>query len=68
MVTSLYRDCNFVYCILLTATGGGTGFAVDWTTAMKYTKYANSSLTYEDREAAIEYLQKALNILTTGHE
>lgn len=43
-------------------------FEVDWEKATKFAKYATSSLTYEDKEAAIDYLTKALNILTTGHE
>lgn len=47
---------------------GSGDFEVNWEKATKFAKYATSSLTYEDKDAAIEYLQKALNLLTTGHE
>lgn len=36
------------------------------TKAQKYCKYAGNSLNYDDVKAAVEYLQKALNLLTTG--
>lgn len=38
------------------------------TKAQKYCKYAGNSLTYDDVNAAVEYLQKALSLLTTGNE
>lgn len=38
------------------------------TRAQKYCKYAGNSLTYDDVNAAVENLQKALNLLTTGKE
>ncbi|XP_067946855.1 vacuolar protein sorting-associated protein VTA1 homolog [Watersipora subatra] len=41
---------------------------VDWDKATKFTKFAASSLTYEDKDGAVEYLRKALNVLTLGHE
>ncbi|XP_054720395.1 vacuolar protein sorting-associated protein VTA1 homolog isoform X2 [Uloborus diversus] len=34
--------------------------------AQKYCKFVNSALQYEDVPAAIQYLQKALKLLTTG--
>lgn len=36
--------------------------------AQKYCKFAISSLDYEDRSTAIDYLRKALNLLTMGKE
>lgn len=36
--------------------------------AQKYTKYAGSALTYDDVPTAIENLQKALRLLTTGQD
>ncbi|MCL4142874.1 UNVERIFIED_CONTAM: hypothetical protein GTU68_053971 [Idotea baltica] len=36
--------------------------------AQKFCKYAISSLDYEDSPTAIDYITKALNILTTGKE
>lgn len=38
------------------------------TKAQKYCKYAGNSLTYDDVTAAVDYLQKALSLLTTGKE
>ncbi|XP_067675017.1 vacuolar protein sorting-associated protein VTA1 homolog [Haliotis asinina] len=35
--------------------------------AMKFCKYASSALQYEDSKTAIDNLQKALQLLTTGH-
>ncbi|XP_055728705.1 vacuolar protein sorting-associated protein VTA1 homolog [Salvelinus fontinalis] len=40
----------------------------DYTRAQKYCKYAGSSLQYEDVGTAVQNLQKALNLLTTGKE
>lgn len=40
----------------------------DYTKAMKLCKYASSALQYEDSKTAIENLNKALNLLTMGHE
>lgn len=37
-------------------------------TAQKYCKYASSSLDYDDTVGAIEFLNKALRLLTTGKE
>ncbi|XP_064541683.1 vacuolar protein sorting-associated protein VTA1 homolog [Drosophila montana] len=37
-------------------------------TAQKYCKYAGSSLNYDDVKSAVEYLQKALKLLSTGSE
>lgn len=36
--------------------------------AQKYCKFASSALNYEDVTTAVEYLQKCLKILQTGHE
>lgn len=36
--------------------------------AMKYCKYASSAIQYEDSKTAIENLQKALKVLTTGSD
>lgn len=36
--------------------------------AQKLCRYASSSLDYEDTAGAVEYLQKALHLLTTGKE
>nr|KAG5699358.1 hypothetical protein BaRGS_008266 [Batillaria attramentaria] len=36
--------------------------------ALKYCKYASSSLQYEDSATAIDNLQKALKIMTTGQD
>lgn len=36
--------------------------------AQKYCKFAASALDYDDGTGAIEYLNKALNLLTTGKE
>ncbi|CAJ1077757.1 vacuolar protein sorting-associated protein VTA1 homolog isoform X2 [Xyrichtys novacula] len=40
----------------------------DFTKAQKYCKYAGSALQYEDVNTAIQNLQKALKLLTTGKE
>lgn len=40
----------------------------DYAKAMKFCKFANSALQYEDSKTAIENLTKALNLLTTGRE
>lgn len=40
----------------------------DFTRAQKYCKYAGSALQYEDVDTAIQNLQKALKLLTTGKE
>ncbi|XP_038150218.1 vacuolar protein sorting-associated protein VTA1 homolog [Cyprinodon tularosa] len=40
----------------------------DFTKAQKYCKYAGSALQYEDVGTAIQNLQKALKLLTTGKE
>ncbi|CAB1342888.1 unnamed protein product [Coregonus sp. 'balchen'] len=40
----------------------------DYTRAQKYCKYAGSALQYEDVGTAVQNLQKALNLLTTGKE
>ncbi|XP_035986327.1 vacuolar protein sorting-associated protein VTA1 homolog [Fundulus heteroclitus] len=40
----------------------------DFTKAQKYCKYAGSALQYEDVSTAIQNLQKALKLLTTGKE
>ncbi|XP_033504813.1 vacuolar protein sorting-associated protein VTA1 homolog isoform X2 [Epinephelus lanceolatus] len=40
----------------------------DFTKAQKYCKYAGSALQYEDVTTAIQNLQKALKLLTTGKE
>lgn len=36
--------------------------------AQKFCKYATSALNYDDVPTAIDYLQKCLNLLKTGHE
>ena len=36
--------------------------------AQKYCKYAVSALDYDDRNTAIDYMNKALSILKTGKE
>lgn len=36
--------------------------------AQKYCKYAGSALNFDDVKAAIENLEKALHLLTTGQE
>ncbi|XP_053737976.1 vacuolar protein sorting-associated protein VTA1 homolog isoform X2 [Synchiropus splendidus] len=40
----------------------------DFTQAQKYCKYAGSALQYEDVNTAVQNLQKALRLLTTGRE
>lgn len=42
--------------------------AEDFTQAQKYCKYAGSALQYEDVSTAVQNLQKALKLLTTGKE
>uniref|UniRef100_A0A3P9I757 Vesicle (multivesicular body) trafficking 1 n=1 Tax=Oryzias latipes TaxID=8090 RepID=A0A3P9I757_ORYLA len=48
--------------------GGLQLSADDFTKAQKYCKYAGSALQYEDVGTAIQNLQKALKLLTTGKE
>uniref|UniRef100_G3PJY8 Vacuolar protein sorting-associated protein VTA1 homolog n=1 Tax=Gasterosteus aculeatus TaxID=69293 RepID=G3PJY8_GASAC len=52
----------------ITQTSGVHLTAEDFTKAQKYCKYAGSSLQYEDVDTAVENLQKALKLLTTGRE
>ncbi|XP_034622771.1 vacuolar protein sorting-associated protein VTA1 homolog [Trachemys scripta elegans] len=40
----------------------------DFARAQKYCKYAGSALQYEDVSTAVQNLQKALKLLTTGRE
>ncbi|XP_049446145.1 vacuolar protein sorting-associated protein VTA1 homolog isoform X3 [Epinephelus fuscoguttatus] len=49
-------------------TGGVHLSPEDFTKAQKYCKYAGSALQYEDVTTAIQNLQKALKLLTTGKE
>ncbi|XP_068088139.1 vacuolar protein sorting-associated protein VTA1 homolog isoform X2 [Hyperolius riggenbachi] len=42
--------------------------AEDFAKAQKYCKYAGSALQYEDVNTAVQNLQKALKLLTTGRE
>ncbi|XP_071323640.1 vacuolar protein sorting-associated protein VTA1 homolog isoform X3 [Trachinotus anak] len=49
-------------------TGGVQLGPEDFTKAQKYCKYAGSALQYEDIGTAIQNLQKALKLLTTGKE
>ncbi|CAL8315380.1 unnamed protein product [Lota lota] len=55
---------------LLSATqeGGVRLTPEDFTRAQKYCKYAGSALQYEDTTTAVQNLQKALRLLTTGKE
>ncbi|KAM9355177.1 vacuolar protein sorting-associated protein VTA1 homolog isoform 2-T2 [Pholidichthys leucotaenia] len=53
---------------LLPPTGGVQLSPEDFTKAQKYCKYAGSALQYEDVNTAIQNLQKALKLLTTGKE
>ncbi|CAL9692216.1 unnamed protein product [Knipowitschia caucasica] len=48
--------------------GGVQLSADDFTLAQKYCKYAGSALQYEDVSTAVQNLQKALKLLTTGKE
>ncbi|CAN9507361.1 unnamed protein product [Ophioblennius macclurei] len=48
--------------------GGVQLSAEDFTKAQKYCKYAGSALQYEDVGTAVQNLQKALRLLTTGKE
>ncbi|XP_037606397.1 vacuolar protein sorting-associated protein VTA1 homolog [Sebastes umbrosus] len=48
--------------------GGVHLSAEDFTKAQKYCKYAGSALQYEDVGTAVQNLQKALKLLTTGKE
>ncbi|XP_076011103.1 vacuolar protein sorting-associated protein VTA1 homolog [Genypterus blacodes] len=48
--------------------GGPPLTAEDFTKAQKYCKYAGSALQYEDVTTAVQNLQKALKLLTTGKE
>lgn len=38
------------------------------TKAQKYCKYAGSALNYDDVKSAIDNLERALHLLTTGKE
>ncbi|XP_028296279.1 vacuolar protein sorting-associated protein VTA1 homolog isoform X2 [Gouania willdenowi] len=49
-------------------SGGVQLSAEDFTKAQKYCKYAGSALQYEDVGTAVQNLQKALKLLTTGKE
>ncbi|XP_029966297.1 vacuolar protein sorting-associated protein VTA1 homolog isoform X3 [Salarias fasciatus] len=49
-------------------TGGVQLSPEDFTKAQKFCKYAGSALQYEDVGTAIQNLQKALKLLTTGKE
>uniref|UniRef100_A0A1A8GI08 Vacuolar protein sorting-associated protein VTA1 homolog n=1 Tax=Nothobranchius korthausae TaxID=1143690 RepID=A0A1A8GI08_9TELE len=49
-------------------SGGVHLTAEDFTKAQKFCKYAGSALQYEDVSTAIQNLQKALKLLTTGKE
>ncbi|XP_068199209.1 vacuolar protein sorting-associated protein VTA1 homolog isoform X2 [Antennarius striatus] len=48
--------------------GGPALSADDFTRAQKYCKYAGSALQYEDVDTAVQNLQRALKLLTTGRE
>lgn len=48
--------------------GGANLSSEDLTKAQKYCKYAGSALQYEDVDTAVQNLQKALKLLTTGRE
>lgn len=48
------------------ATGSVQLQVEDYNKGMQYCKYASSALQYQDAKTAIEYLQKALTLLTTG--
>ena len=48
--------------------GGVQLQSADYQHAMKYCKYAGSALQYQDSATAVDYLTKALNLLTTGKE
>ncbi|XP_041831528.1 vacuolar protein sorting-associated protein VTA1 homolog isoform X2 [Melanotaenia boesemani] len=48
--------------------GGVQLTAEDFTKAQKFCKYAGSALQYEDVSTAVQNLQKALRLLTTGKE
>lgn len=52
----------------LPGPGGVTLSPQDFTKAQKYCKYAGSALQYEDVSTAVQNLQKALKLLTTGKE
>ncbi|XP_068609817.1 vacuolar protein sorting-associated protein VTA1 homolog isoform X2 [Brachionichthys hirsutus] len=48
--------------------GGANLSPDDLTKAQKYCKYAGSALQYEDVDTAVQNLQRALKLLTTGRE
>ncbi|CAL8392430.1 unnamed protein product [Arctogadus glacialis] len=55
--------------LLSTTQEGGVRLTPDdFTLAQKYCKYAGSALQYEDTATAVQNLQKALRLLTTGKE
>ncbi|KAJ8009088.1 hypothetical protein DPEC_G00085230 [Dallia pectoralis] len=64
------RSIPVVNPSLLSATQEGDVrlTAEDYTRAQKYCKYAGSALQYEDVGTAVQNLQKALKLLTTGKE
>ena len=53
-------------CILPLVSAGVQLQTKDYELAMKFCKFANSALQYEDANTAIQNLSKALNLLTTG--
>uniref|UniRef100_A0A3Q3WXL6 Vacuolar protein sorting-associated protein VTA1 homolog n=1 Tax=Mola mola TaxID=94237 RepID=A0A3Q3WXL6_MOLML len=53
---------------VLPPAGGVQLSPEDFTKAQKFCKYAGSALQYEDVSTAIQNLQKALKLLTTGKE
>lgn len=57
-----------VFSISSVPLGGVHLTAEDFTKAQKLCKYAGSALQYEDVATAIENLQKALKLLSTGKE
>lgn len=50
------------------ATNGAPLKPEDIIQSQKYCKFANSALQYDDITTAVENLEKALKLLTTGHE
>uniref|UniRef100_A0A667YJB1 Vacuolar protein sorting-associated protein VTA1 homolog n=1 Tax=Myripristis murdjan TaxID=586833 RepID=A0A667YJB1_9TELE len=64
------RSVHTIDPSLLNATQEGNVHLTpeDYTKAQKYCKYAGSALQYEDVTTAIQNLQKALKLLTTGKE
>ena len=53
-------------CLLRLVSAGVQLQSKDYELAMKFCKFANSALQYEDANTAIQNLSKALNLLTTG--